>query len=145
MVIERVRCKWKLEPGGWMRRIARGAMVAGWMSAAVFALGQQMPGASQQKPEQKTYRIAGTVTNAVTGDAVAGATMTLRAGQPRETIQTAVTDANGHFELQPVEAGKYSLIGLRRGTSPRRSTSTGNTARRLLPAKARTRNTFHFA
>lgn len=105
-----------LDQGSRMRRIARGVVVAGWMSAAVFALGQQMPRpVAQQKSEEKTYRIAGTVTNAVTGDAVAGATMTLRAGQPRETIQTVVTDANGHFELQPVEAGKYSLIGLRRG------------------------------
>ena len=99
-----------------MGRIVRGVLVAGWMSAAVMAQGQPMPQrTAQQKPEQKVYRIAGRLTNSVTGEAVAGATMTLQVERPRVMIQTVVTDADGHFALAPVTAGKYALTALRRG------------------------------
>ena len=71
-----------------MGRIVRGVLVAGWMSAAVMAQGQPMPQrTAQQKPEQKVYRIAGRLTNSVTGEAVAGATMTLQVERPRVMIQ----------------------------------------------------------
>jgi len=63
----------------------------------------------------KLYRIAGTVTNSITGEPVAGASVNLSGDQPRVLIQTVEADAEGRFQLHPVAAGKYSLLATRRG------------------------------
>lgn len=64
---------------------------------------------------QALYPIAGTLTDSVTGDPIFGATLTLSTERPRSVIQTTISDAQGHFALNPVPAGKYALIALRRG------------------------------
>lgn len=72
---------------------------------------------------EKLYRIAGAVTNSVTGEPVVGATMGLTGSgsgsgvgaTEQETIRTAQTDADGRFAMEPVPAGKYSLRATRRG------------------------------
>lgn len=83
---------------------------------AMVARGQQTARpATSSKPAAKMYRIAGTVTNSITREAISGATLTLLAGQPRQMIQTTASDADGHFALEPVVAAKYTLVGTRRG------------------------------
>ena len=95
---------------------AMGAVVALLACAALTAQNPQAvrggPGVSQAA---KLYRIAGTVTNSVTGEAVSAATLTVYAGEPRHEVQTILTDAEGHFELNPLPAAKYSLRASRRG------------------------------
>jgi hypothetical protein len=100
-----------------LKRLAAGALVvAGLARAPIFGQVQQTGDRiADSKPAQSLYRIAGTVTNSITGEVVAGATLTLLAGQPRKVILTAVSDADGHFALDPVAAGKYSLRASRRG------------------------------
>jgi hypothetical protein len=61
------------------------------------------------------YTIAGTVTNIVTGEPVSRATVSLLNEEDREVAQTGTTDADGHFALNPVAAGKYGLRVARRG------------------------------
>ena len=63
----------------------------------------------------KSYRIAGKLTDSVSGQAVAGATMMLLAGEPRQLALTVLTDPDGAFALGPVPAGKYMLVASRRG------------------------------
>lgn len=61
------------------------------------------------------YPVAGVLTNSVTGEPVAGATMSLSGVSTRDMIRSAQTDAEGRFALAPVAAGKYSLRAARRG------------------------------
>jgi 5-hydroxyisourate hydrolase-like protein (transthyretin family) len=65
----------------------------------------------------KLYPIAGVLTDSVTGEPVAGATMSLYGGPPqdREFIRSVQTDGAGRFALPPMPAGKYSLRAIRRG------------------------------
>jgi hypothetical protein len=67
------------------------------------------------RPAARLYRIAGTLTDSVTGEAIAGATMSLYSEEPQGPLQTALTDAQGRFALDPMPAGKYSLGASRRG------------------------------
>jgi 5-hydroxyisourate hydrolase-like protein (transthyretin family) len=70
---------------------------------------------AQQPTSGKRYRIAGTVTNSATGEPLAGTTLLLASAATRHSLQTTVTDSQGHFDLEPVPAGKYTLTGSRRG------------------------------
>jgi hypothetical protein len=69
----------------------------------------------------KRYRIVGVVTNSSTGEAVAGATMSLSSSgttpgtNSSDNMRTVQTDADGRFALEPVPAGKYTLRATRRG------------------------------
>lgn len=97
-------------------RAATALFLVASLGTAITMPAQQ---ASRRNPSPasppKAYRIAGKMIDSVTGEALSGATLTLRAGEPRETIQTALSDADGHFELEPVPAAKYSLSASRRG------------------------------
>jgi hypothetical protein len=105
-------CGW----AGGLRWLAAPALVAALAGAPLVAPAQQLgQRAAGTNPTAKLYRIAGTVTNSVTDEVVAGVTLTLQATLARVTIQTTVTDASGHFALDPVAAGKYSLRASRRG------------------------------
>lgn len=64
---------------------------------------------------QKLYRIAGRVTNQLTGEMVAHASISLVQEGTGETLQTVETDQDGQFALDPVGAGKYALRAARRG------------------------------
>jgi Carboxypeptidase regulatory-like domain len=95
---------------------ATGVLIFGLLLSATVARSQQTTrAATASKPAAQTYRIAGTLTNSVTGEAISGATMTLFAEPTRQVLQTTVTDTDGHFALEPVVAAKYSLSAARRG------------------------------
>ncbi len=64
---------------------------------------------------QKLYRIAGTVTNILTGETVAHASVSLVDEVTGETMQTVESAPDGQFALEPVAAGKYALRAARRG------------------------------
>jgi hypothetical protein len=64
----------------------------------------------------KLYRIAGALTDSVSGKPVDGATMELSTTTAaRQIVQTTKTNADGQFALDPMPAGKYSLVAMRRG------------------------------
>ena len=77
------------------------------------ALAHLQPAAAQQK----LYRIAGTVTNSITGEPVPRATVSLvdDESEAREQVQSAETGDDGAFALQTAPAGKYGLRVARRG------------------------------
>jgi hypothetical protein len=61
------------------------------------------------------YRIAGTVVNAATGDAVPQATASLLSSDNRHIVATAACDSDGRFAFDALPAGKYSLMASKRG------------------------------
>jgi len=83
------------------------------LAAFPMVMRSQQPPATN--PAAKLFRIAGILTDSVSNEAISGATLTLAGGEPRHLIQAAVTDGLGHFALNPVSAGKYSLRASRRG------------------------------
>jgi hypothetical protein len=87
-----------------------GAALAGAIAACGAASAQ-----TQRPAAAKLYRIAGTVTNALTEEPVERATVSLVAEESRETLETTETEDGGRFALAPVPAGKYGLRVSRRG------------------------------
>jgi protocatechuate 3,4-dioxygenase beta subunit len=61
------------------------------------------------------YRIAGRVVDAVTGDPVARALVTVLTERDFKVLASALTDAEGHFSVSGLAAGKYPLNAARRG------------------------------
>lgn len=66
---------------------------------------------------QGFFRIAGTVVNARTGEALARAQVSLADTRNRAAIINVVTGSDGHFEFTGLGAAKYSLNGSKRGFS----------------------------
>lgn len=70
------------------------------------------------KPDDKCS-IEGTVINSATGEPVKKARVTLAPIAPRTDAYAATTDVAGHFLIDEVDAGRFSLIASRSGyTSP---------------------------
>ncbi|MDR3741153.1 MAG: carboxypeptidase-like regulatory domain-containing protein [Terracidiphilus sp.] len=64
-----------------------------------------------------TYRIAGTVVNAVTGGPVRGATVAVLAVEDSRRIASTQTGNDGRFAIEGLAAAKYQLIASKRGYS----------------------------
>jgi len=66
---------------------------------------------------KKLYRIAGVVTDSITGEPVPRATVSLLNddSEAREQVESSETDDDGAFALPPVPVGKYGLRVARRG------------------------------
>ncbi|HEY3628022.1 MAG TPA: carboxypeptidase-like regulatory domain-containing protein [Terracidiphilus sp.] len=62
-----------------------------------------------------SYRIAGQVVNASTGEAVRRATVAALGADNGQIVQSTQTDAEGHFALEHLAPGKYPLTASRRG------------------------------
>jgi hypothetical protein len=72
----------------------------------------------QAQSSSPTFRIAGTVVNAIGGNPLSRARVTIAdARNPRNT-QSMVTSEDGRFDFKQVSAGKYSLQGAKRGFIP---------------------------
>ena len=106
----------KIPHGRWsiFLRIVRIAWFA-ILFIAVSALAQQRPTRSPSTPAQKLYRIAGTVTNSVTGEPIAHATVNRMDEESGEAIQTTETGSDGQFALEGSPAGKFGLRVAKRG------------------------------
>ncbi len=64
-----------------------------------------------------TYRIAGTVVNAVTGEAVRGASIAVLAVEDSRRIAATESGSDGHFSIDGLVAAKYQLTASKRGYS----------------------------
>ncbi len=71
--------------------------------------------AQQSAPAEKSFKIAGTAVNAITGAPLAQARISLADTRNRRRMIAMVTSENGHFEFSRLPAGKYSLEGAKRG------------------------------
>ncbi len=74
-------------------------------------------GAAAQASAVSVYRIAGTVTNAVTGAPVPGATVAVLAVEDSHRIAATQTGNDGHFAIGGLAAAKYQLTASKRGYS----------------------------
>jgi hypothetical protein len=70
---------------------------------------QQLPAA------ETTFKIAGTVVNAITGAPLSQARISITGAKERGRAISVVTSERGNFEFSQLKAGKYSLQGSRRG------------------------------
>lgn len=89
--------------------------IKGALALACVLLAVLTSASAQAPPSPRLYRIAGTVTDSITNKPLPKTTLTLLGPGERQTIQTTTADAEGHFELDPVPAAKYSLMAARRG------------------------------
>jgi len=86
------------------------------LSVALLAsscLAQQPPPAGRPNPNR--YKLAGTVVNAVTGDALGDVRLSLAPNTDRSEQMTVTSDESGHFSFSNLPAGKYALVAKRRG------------------------------
>lgn len=82
---------------------------------ACHAVAQQHPARPAYAPAQKLYRIAGTITNSVTGEPIAHATIARMDDEIAEPLQTTESGNDGQFALDGVPAGKFGLRVAKRG------------------------------
>jgi protocatechuate 3,4-dioxygenase beta subunit len=85
--------------------------------ACLPALPQTRPSPSKPAPAPASglYRIVGTVVNAVTGEPVRRAIVSVLAESDSHTIASVATDSDGRFTLESLPAAKYQLTASRRG------------------------------
>jgi protocatechuate 3,4-dioxygenase beta subunit len=65
-----------------------------------------------------TFRIAGTIVNAIGGNPLARARVTIVDAKNRQKAQWMITSDDGRFDFKQVSPGKYSLQGAKRGFIP---------------------------
>ena len=72
----------------------------------------------QAAPNGGVYRIAGTVVDALTGQPVPHAQLSINRAQTANTQQIVNADDNGHFTFTSLTPGKYLLVGAGSRVSP---------------------------
>ena len=89
----------------------------GFLVASFACLAQPPPGspAVTTRPSAANYTIAGTVVNAVSGEALPDVKLSLAPNTDRTDQITVSSDAAGHFAFGNLPAGKYALTAKRRG------------------------------
>jgi hypothetical protein len=75
----------------------------------------QNPAAQESGQRGPTFKIAGTVVNAITGEPLSQARITIAETKERAKLLSMITSESGHFEFSQVKPGKYSLQGAKRG------------------------------
>jgi uncharacterized protein (DUF2141 family) len=91
--------------------------VCGWfvlVGTAVTAEGQTSVAQEGARAGQ-TFRIAGTVVNAMTGAPLSQARISIADTRDRSKPVGMITSEDGHFEFSQLKAGKYSLSGAKHG------------------------------
>jgi 5-hydroxyisourate hydrolase-like protein (transthyretin family) len=69
----------------------------------------------QSQPASPVYRIAGTVVNALSGEPVRGATVSVLAQEDSHLIASTQTKSDGRFSVDGLPAAKYQLTASKRG------------------------------
>src|SRR6266852_2671090 len=91
-------------------------LVSGWQQqrAPSDRVPAATPGAAPGS-EQLSFRISGTVVDAMSGQALAHAQVSINAQGVRDSGQSSETDEDGRFVFENLAAGHYSLFARRRG------------------------------
>ena len=79
------------------------------------AVADQNPAAQETSRAGQTFRIAGTVVSATTGEPLSQARIWIAETRDRAKSISMVTSEDGRFEFSQLKAGKYSLEGAKRG------------------------------
>ena len=99
-----------------LRRILAMCPLILFATVAFFASAQSAPRYATPKPTTPSkYRIAGTLINAVTEEPIQRATISLLAESDSHTLATTLTDSEGHFAIENLDADKYQLTAAKRG------------------------------
>jgi protocatechuate 3,4-dioxygenase beta subunit len=85
-------------------------------SLPIFAA--QSSSALPSQSSDATFRIAGTMVNAIGGNPLARARVTIVDAKNRQNAQWMITSDDGRFDFKQVSPGKYSLQGAKRGFIP---------------------------
>jgi len=83
--------------------------------ASCCICGAQNPARAQSTPQDATFRIAGTIVNALDGSPLGRARVSIAETSNRPNPVSMITSENGHFEFLQLKAGKFSLQGAKRG------------------------------
>jgi Carboxypeptidase regulatory-like domain len=84
--------------------------------APVF--GTQSSSAVPAQASGATFRIAGTIVNAIGGNPLGRARVSIADARNPQNRQSLITTEDGRFDFKQVSAGKYSLQGAKRGFIP---------------------------
>src|SRR5260370_37364863 len=84
-------------------------------AVAVNATQNPASAAPQGEVETRTFKIAGTAVNAVTGEPLYQARISLADTKNRRQVIWLTKSENGRFEFSNLRLGKYSLQGAKRG------------------------------
>jgi protocatechuate 3,4-dioxygenase beta subunit len=96
----------------------RGSLIVACALLSHSMLAAQLLSPQQVQSSTPTFRIAGTIVNAIGGNPLSRARVTIaNARNPRNT-QSMVTSEDGRFDFKQVSPGKYSLQGAKRGFIP---------------------------
>ena len=86
------------------------------IAVAIFASAQTTPHKNPRPSSAPTkFRISGTLVNSVTGEPISRATISLLAESDSHTLATTLTDSEGHFSIEGLDADKYQLTAAKRG------------------------------
>ena len=88
---------------------------AGWVLALLALASFTALAQTTIKPQTGPFRIAGRVVNASTGEAVPRAMVSALAEDDNHVVESVQSDADGHFSLTSLPAGKYPLTASKRG------------------------------
>lgn len=97
--------------GNWCR-LRRGAL---WIGFAIATASAGAQAGSIAAPASGHYRIAGTVVNAVTGEPVGRAVVSVLDEATSHAVETVVADSNANFTLDRLPGAKYELTASKRG------------------------------
>jgi hypothetical protein len=101
-------------------RVAAGLLICSWIFSGARLMFAQKPqamrsGDSLANTFGGSYRIAGVVVNAITGEPVRRATVAVLAIEGSHTVESVVSDSEGRFSLGNLPAAKYQLTASKRG------------------------------
>jgi hypothetical protein len=91
-----------------------GAFALILLAAPCNARPQTPPGQEASRPAE-TFKIAGTVVNAITGASLSQARVSIAESRDPSKPVSLLTSDDGHFEFSSLKPGKYSLQGAKRG------------------------------
>jgi hypothetical protein len=99
----------------WSRMPLFLAGLAFLLSAAAKKADSQAPAVQEATQTRQSFKIAGTAVNAITGAPLSQARISIADTRDRTKPVSMTTSEDGHFEFSPLNAGKYSLQGAKRG------------------------------
>ena len=88
------------------------------LSHSLAAFAAQSATAPLSQSSDATFRIAGTIVNAIGGNPLARARVTIVDAKNRQKSYWMITSDDGRFDFKQVSPGKYSLQGAKRGFIP---------------------------
>src|SRR6266567_7591474 len=96
--------------GPFMQIIPSGIALVLTLAGALDSWGQAAPRLANPR-----YNIAGRVANSSTGEPIARAAIAALSDQDNHTVASVLSDAEGHFLIEHLPAGKYPLTASKRG------------------------------